>query len=56
MSQFAKDAGLSTESPYRALSAEGTPSFATVLKVAKALGCARQPRIDPFSEILPTTD
>ena len=38
MSQVAKDAGLSRESLYRALSADGNPSFATVLKVAKALG------------------
>jgi probable addiction module antidote protein len=38
MSQVARDAGLSRESLYRALSAEGNPSFATVLKVAKALG------------------
>lgn len=38
MSQVAKDSGLSRESLYRALSAEGNPSFATVLKVAKALG------------------
>ncbi|WP_374232857.1 MULTISPECIES: addiction module antidote protein [unclassified Thiocapsa] len=36
--QVAKDSGLSRESLYRALSAEGNPSFATVLKVAKALG------------------
>jgi probable addiction module antidote protein len=38
MTQVARDAGLSRESLYRALSAEGNPSFATVLKVAKALG------------------
>jgi probable addiction module antidote protein len=38
MTQVAKDAGLSRESLYRALSATGNPSFATVLKVAKALG------------------
>lgn len=38
MTQVAKDAGLSRESLYRALSAEGNPSFATVVKVAKALG------------------
>jgi probable addiction module antidote protein len=38
MSQVAKDAGLSRESLYRALSAEGNPSFATVLKVTRALG------------------
>lgn len=38
MSLVAKEAGLSRESLYRALSAEGNPSFATVLKVARALG------------------
>lgn len=38
MTQVAKDAGLSRESLYRALSAEGNPSFATILKVTKALG------------------
>jgi probable addiction module antidote protein len=38
MSQVAKEAGLSRESLYRALSADGNPSFATVLKVARALG------------------
>ena len=38
MSLVAKEAGLSRESLYRALSADGNPSFATVLKVARALG------------------
>ena len=38
MAQVAKDAGLSRESLYRALSVNGNPSLATVLKVAKALG------------------
>lgn len=38
MTQVAKDTGLSRESLYRALSAEGNPGFATVLKVARALG------------------
>ena len=38
MTQVAKDTGLSRESLYRALSADGNPSFATILKVAKALG------------------
>ena len=38
MTQVAKDAGLSRESLYRALSAEGNPTFATVMKAAKALG------------------
>jgi len=38
MTQVARDAGLSRESLYRALSADGNPSLATVLKVMKALG------------------
>ena len=38
MSQVAKDAGLSRESLYKALSENGNPSFATILKVARALG------------------
>lgn len=38
MSQVARDAGLSRESLYRALSGEGNPEFGTILKVAKALG------------------
>ena len=38
MSQVARDAGLSRESLYKALSENGNPSFATVLKVAMALG------------------
>ena len=38
MTQVAKDAGLGRESLYRALRAEGNPSFATVLKVTKAPG------------------
>jgi probable addiction module antidote protein len=38
MAQVAKDAGLSRESLYRALSHDGNPSFATILKVAHALG------------------
>ena len=38
MSQVARDAGLSRESLYKALGENGKPSFATVLKVARALG------------------
>jgi mannose-6-phosphate isomerase-like protein (cupin superfamily) len=38
MSQVARDAGLSRDSLYKALSEDGNPSFATVLKVARALG------------------
>ena len=38
MSQIARDAGLGRASLYKALSPEGNPEFATVLKVVKALG------------------
>lgn len=38
MTQLAKDTGLGRESLYKALSGEGNPSFATVLKVMSALG------------------
>ena len=38
MTQVARDAGLSRESLYKALGENGNPTFATVLKVAKALG------------------
>jgi len=38
MGQVAKEAGVSRESLYRALSTKGNPSFATVLKVTRALG------------------
>ncbi|CAH1661148.1 HTH cro/C1-type domain-containing protein [Hyphomicrobiales bacterium] len=38
MTQIARETGLSRESLYRALSAEGHPEFATVMKVMRALG------------------
>lgn len=38
MTQVAKDAGLSRESLYKALSADGNPEFSTVIRVVKALG------------------
>ncbi len=38
MSQVARDAGLSRESLYKALSGERTPTFDTILKVIGALG------------------
>lgn len=38
MSQIAKQAGLGRESLYKALSSDGNPEFATVLKVIRALG------------------
>ena len=38
MTQVARDAGLSRESLYKALSGDRSPDFATILKVTEALG------------------
>lgn len=38
MSQIAQAAGLSRESLYKSLSAEGNPEFGTILRVIQALG------------------
>jgi probable addiction module antidote protein len=38
MTQLARDTGLGRESLYKALSADGNPEFATILRVIKALG------------------
>ncbi|MEL7054185.1 MAG: addiction module antidote protein, partial [Cyanobacteria bacterium J06588_5] len=38
ISQLSRETGLSREGIYKALSPEGNPTFATVAKVAKALG------------------
>lgn len=38
MSQLARDTGMSREGLYKALSEGGNPSFATIMKVAHALG------------------
>jgi len=38
MTQIAKETGLGRESLYKALSDNGNPEFATIMKVIKALG------------------
>ena len=38
LSELARRVGMSREGLYKALSADGNPSFATIMKVAKALG------------------
>jgi probable addiction module antidote protein len=38
MTEIAREAGLGRESLYKALSPEGNPEFATVMKVLRALG------------------
>ncbi|WOS62175.1 addiction module antidote protein [Sinorhizobium fredii] len=55
MTQIARLAGVSRESLYRALSTEGHPEFATVIKVLKALNLkftvsADHPEEDPGEE------
>jgi probable addiction module antidote protein len=38
MAQIARDAGLGRENLYKALSPDGNPEFATIMKVVNALG------------------
>ena len=38
MTQIAREAGLGRESLYKALSTNGNPEFATILRVVRALG------------------
>jgi probable addiction module antidote protein len=38
MSKLSRDAGMTREGLYKALSGNGNPSFATVARIAKALG------------------
>lgn len=47
MAQVARDAGLSRESLYKALSGERAPSFDTVLKVVGALGIKLHAQASP---------
>lgn len=49
MTQIAKAAGVSRESLYRALSADGNPEFATIMKVMKAMGL--QMSIEPATDM-----
>ncbi len=46
MTQLARATGLGRESLYKALSGEGNPSFATILKVMSALGVKLHAGID----------
>lgn len=47
MTQLAKQTGLGRESLYKALSAEGNPSFATILKVMRVLGVQIHTEVTP---------
>jgi probable addiction module antidote protein len=44
MAHLAKATGLTREGLYKSLSADGNPSFATILKVMKALGLKLTPK------------
>lgn len=46
VSKIARDAGLTREGIYKAFSAEGNPSFSTVVKVARALDLGLSFRTD----------
>jgi probable addiction module antidote protein len=50
MSQVARDAGLSRESLYKALSGERSPAFDTVLKVVGALGLGLHAEVAPANK------
>jgi probable addiction module antidote protein len=43
MSQLAEETGLTRQALYKALSSDGNPEFATVLKVIRALGFRLHP-------------
>lgn len=47
MAQVARDAGLSRESLYKALSGERSPDFETILKVIYALGLRLHAEVAP---------
>ncbi len=55
MSQLARDTGLAREGLYKALSPEGNPEFATVMKVIKALGLKLgvRTKVDSFRTTAP---
>lgn len=45
MSKLARDVGMSRAALYKALSGEGNPEFATIMKVMKALGLELKPTV-----------
>jgi len=50
MAQLAEDTGLTRRALYKALSGEGNPELATVLKVVRALGLP--PHTDRFAGMI----
>jgi probable addiction module antidote protein len=45
MSQLAEDTGLTRQALYKALSSDGNPEFATIMKVVRALGLRLHPEV-----------
>jgi probable addiction module antidote protein len=50
MTQLARDTGLAREGLYKALSPEGNPEFATIMKVIKALGLKLHGGATPYQQ------
>lgn len=51
MSKLSRDVGMSRPALYRALSGEGNPEFATIMKVLHALGIKLTPEMSPSAHI-----
>lgn len=51
MSKLSRDVGMSRPALYRALSGEGNPEFATIMKVLHALGIKLTPEMSPSTHI-----
>lgn len=51
MTQVARDAGVSRESLYKALSGDRSPEFATILKVVRALGLTLEARVAESKQV-----
>lgn len=49
-SKLARDTGMSREGLYKALSEEGNPTFATVAKIAQALGLRLRITLEPVDK------
>jgi probable addiction module antidote protein len=49
MSKLSRDVGMSRPALYKALSGEGNPEFATIIKVLRALGIKLAPKVETLS-------
>jgi probable addiction module antidote protein len=51
MSKLSRDVGMSRPALYKALSGEGNPEFATIMKVLHALGITLTPKVSTSARI-----